>query len=276
MTARAKSTSPGDLIVERRGPVALITLNRPEKLNAFTTGLLDELRSSVEESANDPGVVGIIITGAGRGFCAGLDAAELGRAVASGSGGQADVRPGDLPGLFSWLLSIPKPVIAAVNGVAAGGGFVLALMSDIRIASTQAEFTSVFSKRGLIAEHGSSWLLPRLVGVGRALDLLWTSRKIDAAEAWRIGLVEQVTKPAELLEAAEQYIRELAEGVSPSSLAETKRLVYSHLGLGYEAALIDAETARLASLDRADAREGAAAFNERRPPRFPGIGQERG
>ena len=131
-----------------------------------------------------------------------------------------------MPGLFTWLLSIPKPVIAAVNGVAAGGGFVLAVMSDLRIASTAGSLTTIFSKRGLIAEHGTTWILPRLVGAGAALDLLWSSRKIDAAEAHRIGLVQQVVEPDALLAAARQYIVDLAENVSPASLADTKRLVY--------------------------------------------------
>jgi enoyl-CoA hydratase/carnithine racemase len=145
-------------------------------------------------------------------------------------------------------------------------------MSDIRIASSAATFTSIFSKRGLIAEHGTSWVLPRLVGAGAALDLLWSSRRIDAAEASRIGLVQQVVEPEELLEAARAYVVELATNVSPASMADTKRLVYRHLGVGYPEALQEADEVQYQALDRIDAKEGAAALIEKRPAAFPRLG----
>ena len=165
-------------------------LNRPETLNALTFSMLAAFREAVDDAARDPRVVGIVVTGAGRGFCSGLDASVLQQTATAGS----STRPksDDVPGMFTWLLSVPKPVISAVNGVAAGGGFVLAVMSDVRIASTAGSFTSIFSKRGLVAEHGTTWIVPRLIGTGAALDLLWSSRKIDAAEAHRVGLVQQV------------------------------------------------------------------------------------
>src|SRR5205807_8087121 len=150
--------------------------------------MLAEFRRTVDEAGRDPRVVGIVITGAGRGFCSGLDASALQETTTTGSSSRRETA--GVPGMFTWLLEVPKPVIAAVNGVAAGGGFVLAVMSDIRIASADASFTTIFSKRGLIAEHGTTWIVPRLIGAGRALDLLWTSRKIDADEAYRTGLVE--------------------------------------------------------------------------------------
>ena len=159
-----------------------------------------------------------------------------------------------------------------MNGVAAGGGFVLAAMSDLRIASTAAEFTTIFSRRGLIAEHGTTWILPRLIGAGAALDLLWSSRKIDAAEAYRIGLVQQVVAPDDLLAACRRYVVDLAEQVSPASLADTKRLLYGHLGVGYEDALRETDEVQYAALDRIDAKEGAAALLEKRPPSFPRLG----
>ena len=174
--------------------------------------------------------------------------------------------------MFTWLLSVPKPVISAVNGVAAGGGFVLAAMSDLRIASTAGSFTTIFSKRGLVAEHGTTWIVPRLIGTGAALDLLWSSRKIDASEAHRIGLVQQVVEPDALLDTARDYIKDLATNVSPASLADTKRLVYRHLGIDYEAALREADEIQYASLDRIDAKEGVAALLEKRPPDFPRLG----
>jgi enoyl-CoA hydratase/carnithine racemase len=187
-------------------------------------------------------------------------------------GGEALPSAEDVPGLFTWLLSIPKPVISAVNGVAAGGGFVLAMMSDLRIASTNATFTSIFSKRGLIAEHGMTWLMPRLVGTGAALDLLWSSRKIDAAEAHGIGLVQQVVEPDDLLAACRRYVVDLAENVSPASLADTKRLVYEGFGVTYPSALQEIDAVQYAALDRVDAKEGAAALMEKRAPTFPRLG----
>lgn len=251
-------------------PVGLITLDRPETLNALTPVMLRAFREAVEAAAADPAVVGIVITGAGRGFCSGLDAGVLAEATAAGSG--AKPVTDEVPGLFTWLLSIPKPVIAAVNGVAAGGGFVLAAMSDLRIASSAASFTTIFSRRGLVAEHGTSWIVPRLVGAGAALDLLWSSRRIDAAEAHRIGLVQQVVEPDDLLPAARRYVVDLAENVSPASLADTKRLVYDHLGMGFVEALNDVDEVQYAALDRLDAGEGAAALLERRSPSFPRLG----
>ncbi len=255
------------LRVEVDDPVALITLDRPETLNALTHPMLAAFRRAVEEAAADPAVVGIVVTGAGRGFCSGLDASVLARTASAGSA----ARPvtDDVPGLFTWLLEIPKPVIAAVNGVAAGGGFVLAAMADLRIASTAGSFTTIFSKRGLIAEHGMTWILPRLVGAGAALDLLWSSRRFDAAEAQRLGFVQQVVEPDDLLDACRRYVVDLAEHVSPASLADTKRLVYAHLGTGYPEALRETDDVQYAALDRIDAREGAAALLEKRPPNFP-------
>jgi enoyl-CoA hydratase/carnithine racemase len=261
-----------DLRYEVDDPVALITLDRPETLNALTYPMLAAFRRAVDDAAADPRVVGIVITGAGRGFCSGLDASALASTTEAGSSAKPKVD--GVPGLFTWLLEIPKPVIAAVNGVAAGGGFVLAAMADLRLASTSASFTTIFSKRGLIAEHGTSWILPRLVGTGAALDLLWSSRRIDAAEAHRLGLVQQVTEPDALLDTARAYVADLAANVSPASLADTKRLVYRHLGATYPDALREADEVQYASLDRVDAKEGVAALLEKRPPAFPRVGEE--
>ena len=259
-----------EIVYEVDDPVALITLNRPETLNALTYPMLSAFREAIDKAAHDQRVVGIVITGAGRGFCSGLDSAALQATTTAGSSSRP--RTDSVPGIFTYLLEVPKPIICAVNGVAAGGGFVLTVMSDIRIASTSGSFVTIFSKRGLIAEHGTTWMVPRLVGAGAALDLLWTSRKIDAAEAFRIGLVQQVVEPDELLAVARRYIVELAENVSPASLADTKRLVYSHLGLGYPEALRDTDEVQYAALDRVDAKEGAAALMEKRAPNFPRLG----
>lgn len=263
-----------DLEVSIADPVALIRLNRPEKLNAFTYQTLAELRRAIDGAVADRRVLGIVITGNGRGFCAGLDAQTLASVTASGRSA-SETPAAEIPGLFSYFLAVPKPIIAAVNGVAVGGGLVLASMCDLRFASTAARFSTIFLKRGLIAEHGTSWILPRLLGPGRALDLLWSSRSIDAAEAYRIGLVEFLCEPESLLEQATAYLAALGAEVSPAAVADTKRLVYHHLGLGYPAALRDADAAQWTAIARADAREGAQSLLERRPPRFARLGDDR-
>ncbi|MFV0309388.1 MAG: enoyl-CoA hydratase-related protein [Desertimonas sp.] len=260
---------------EVEDPVAVITLDRPEALNAFTHSMLNDIRRSVEAASADPSVVGIVITGTGRGFCAGLDATVLAATTSAGSAERPDhdrPRDGELPGLFSYLIQQPKPIIAAVNGVAAGGGFVLATMCDLRFASSEASFISVFTKRGLIAEHGTTWAVPRLVGTGHALDLLWSSRKVGADEAQRLGLVERVVAPETLLDEAKAYIAELAVNASPAAIADTKRLVYDHAGLEFHPALIQADAATWAAIDRPDATEGARALIERRAPSFDRLG----
>jgi len=262
-----------DVELEIDDPVAVLRLNRPEKLNAFTYDTLREIRSAIDACAADRRVVGIVITGNGRGFCAGLDAAALAAVTAApNERREADRDDNALPGIFSYLLEVPKPVIAAVNGVAAGGGMILALMSDLRIASNDASFTTVFLKRGLIAEHGSSWLLPRLVGIGRALDLLWMSDRIDAATALQYGLVESVVAPAALLSTACEYVRKLAVTSSPAAIAETKRLLYRHVGTGYLEALREADASQWRFVASADAREGAMALLEKRAPKFTRLG----
>jgi enoyl-CoA hydratase/carnithine racemase len=261
-----------EIQVELADPVALIRLDRPEKLNALTYGMLDEIRRAVDEAAANPAVVGIVITGNGRGFCSGLDAAVLAQTTQGRSPRARDASSAEIPGLFTYLLAVPKPVIAAVNGVAAGGGFVLAAMCDVRFASSAASFTSIFTKRGLVAEHGTTWIVPRLVGVGRALDLLWTSRKIDAREAEEMGLVEYVVPPDELVAAATAYVVELSNTVSPAALADTKHMVYAHASLGYPEALRDVDVVQWRAVEREDAREGANALLERRAPRFARLG----
>ena len=263
-----------DIELEIDDPVAVLRLNRPEKLNAFTYHTLGEIRRAIDACVVDTRVVGIVITGNGRGFSSGLDSQVLAAVTGQGKSSTAHADPEQLPGIFSYLLQVPKPVIAAVNGVAAGGGLILALMSDLRIASTAASFTTVFLKRGLIAEHGSSWLLPRLVGTGRALDLLWMSDRIDAATAHAMGLVEKLAEPEALLDVAKDYVRRLAATSSPLAIAETKRLLYRHLGVGYAEALREANVAQDRFVAADDAVEGAAALIEKRAPKFKRLGQE--
>jgi len=252
------------------GSVAVVRLDRPDKLNAFTYAMLGQLRGAIDGAVADERVVGIVITGAGRGFCAGLDLGDLARTAAGEVGTRDPTRdPDELPALFSYLLRVPKPVVAAVNGACAGGGFVLAMMCDLRFAGEEgALFTTTFSKRGLVAEHGTSWLLPRLVGTGRALDLLWSARKLDAAEAYRIGFVDRVVADDRLVAEACAYIDDLAADVSPRSLAIMKEEVYRGWSQPLDVALRQVAVEIDESMLHPDATEGVQSFVERRPPKF--------
>jgi enoyl-CoA hydratase/carnithine racemase len=260
-----------EILFETMGRVALIRLNRPATLNALTYRMLADIRRLVGEAEKDPEVTAIAIVGEGRGFCSGLDAEVLRQTTQAGESRPAERAEGaraDPPGMFSYLPLISKPVISAVNGVAAGGGFVLAMMSDLRFGSESASFTTVFSKRGLIAEHGTSWVLPRLVGPSRALDLLWSSRRVNSDEALRIGLLDRVVPQDALLEAVVAYVHELAAQISPSAIAVMKSQVWRHLSEPMLPALADADRLTQAQLKHPDAYEGAMSLIERRAPNF--------
>jgi enoyl-CoA hydratase/carnithine racemase len=253
-----------------RNNAAIVTLDRAEKLNAFTHEMIAKLRESVTRAEADPAIVGIVITGAGRAFSAGIDMDALTQTTGRARGGQKSdgAQQGELPSLFSFLLRIEKPVIAAVNGVTAGGGFVLAMMCDLRFVSEEASFTTVFSKRGLIAEHLTSYLLPRLVGTSRALDLLWSSERISASDAYRIGFADRLLSPGKLLDEAVAYVDKLAATVSRRSLAVIKSEVYRHLSLPLAEAAWDADKLAWEALAHPDAKEGVDSFVEQRAPRF--------
>ncbi len=270
-----------EVLLEIDDPVALITLNRPEKLNALTDRTLQELRHAVATAENDERVVGIIITGAGRAFSAGVDMGALARIQAAGD--IAAIReeteleprePGD-PAMgedfrsgWAILLSVRKPVIAAVNGPCVGLGFSIALFCDLRFAAEEAYFLPTFAQRGLVAEHGTSWILPRLVGPSRALDIFWSGRRIGAAEGKELGLVNRVTPGPQLLEEAREYVRQLARASSPTSLMHMKRQVWRHLMLPLGEAMRETNALQDASVTWPDFAEGLASFRERREPRF--------
>ncbi len=252
-------------------PCAVLTLRRPDTLNAFTYQTLAEIRDAIDRCAADARVIGIIITGQGRAFSAGLDMSVL-QATTESESAPESAQSDQLPGIFSYLIEVPKPIIACINGIAAGGGLILALMSDLRFAAEEARLTTVFLKRGLISEHGSSWLLPRMSNISTALDLLWMSEKISATEAKSLGLVDRIYPADELIEAARNYIRRLGETSAPKAIGESKLLVYRHLGMQYEEALRDAEASQNRFVTAADAKEGALSFIEKRLPKFDRIG----
>ncbi|MEQ8233497.1 MAG: enoyl-CoA hydratase-related protein, partial [Gammaproteobacteria bacterium] len=223
----------------------------------------------------------IVLTGAGRGFCAGADMSLLSDVSASGGDTRpADPAPGGVPGgldlppdyhlRYAYFPTVPKPVIAAINGPAAGLGLIMALYCDVRFAADSAVFTTAFARRGLIAEHGISWLLPALVGHAHALDLLLSARKVSAAEALAMGLVNQVHPAADLLSAATAYARDLADNVSPRSIRVMKRQVYRAVLQSLEEATLIANSELPGSFVSEDFREGVAHFLEQRPARFSG------
>ena len=272
-----------EIIYEVEDPVATITLNRPDKLNALTGRTMAELRHAVADAEQRTDVVGIVITGAGRGFCAGLDmntlqAISAGDSSAMGSGDVESSNPGDSSmgseyqlGPFTYLLTVRKPVLAAVNGACAGLGFSLAIFSDMRFASEKAVFTTVFSHRGLVAEHGNSWMLPRLMGPGRALDVFWSGRKFDGAEAFQLGIANRVTSPDSLVEEASEYIRTLAAACSPTSIMHMKQQVYRQPNQQLGEAMRETNRLQDESSRWPDLKEGVASFMERRPPKFDRI-----
>lgn len=263
----------GPVVYAVHPPVAVIRLNRPERYNALNSDVLTRLRESVRAAEANPDVVGIVLTGTGKAFSSGWDTESLAEDVGANSPLRRLGPDDPTPELFSYLLDVTKPVIAAVNGVTVAGGLVLALMADRRFADPTARFATVFARRGLIAEHGTSWLLPRLIGLSKALDLLFTGRMVDAAEALRLGLIDQIAE-RDVLEEACDYVRVLADTVAPESLRVTKQLVYRQLG-DYDAAVREAWNTMIDSFAGPDPEEGARAFVERRPPRFRRVGTAR-
>jgi enoyl-CoA hydratase/carnithine racemase len=263
--------------------VAIITLNRPDKLNAWTAIMEREVRSAIEEAERDENVRVIILTGAGRGFCAGADmsllssVAESGvdervriQASSSSTSGPVDGVRADFRKKYSYFPAVGKPVIAAINGPVVGLGLVIALYCDLRFASDAARFSTAFARRGLIAEYGLAWILPRLVGHANALDLLFSARMVDSAEALRMGLVNQVFPQDAFLAKVNEYARDVAANSSPRSTRTIKRQVYDAMFQTLEEAFDVAEREMLASLQCEDFKEGVAHFLEKRAPSFTG------
>jgi enoyl-CoA hydratase/carnithine racemase len=256
-----------ELEVARADGVATVTLSRPERLNAWTTALELLYAEALRSLARDPDVRAIVVTGAGRGYSAGWDMDEL-RDV--GASGERDDDSAQSIAVTA-TLACPKPLIAAINGSCAGLGLAQALACDLRFARAGAKLTTAYAKLGLVAEDGTSWLLPSVVGRAHALDLLISSRVVLAEEALAIGLIHRVVPEDELLPAALGYARELAASCSPSSMAAVKRMVTADARREIDTVLRDSRAAALATLTEHDFREGVAAFSEKRAPRFEGL-----
>lgn len=276
-------TTYENILYEVDDPVAVITLNRPEHLNAWTGAMDTEVRDAMTLANSDRRVVGIILTGAGRGFCAGADMNAL---DALSSGGDDEIRrrreagerspgrqrtaasTGDFDGRLTYPMALDKPVIAAVNGAVAGMAYPLALACDMRVVTPDALFVTAFAQRGLIAEWGLSFLLPRLVGPSVALDLLMSSRRVGGEEALRLGLANHLVEPDQLLGFCRRYISDLAARCSPSSIAVMKRQVHEQFHAGLGRAERESQQLMIESFSRPDFAEGVQSFIQKRPPEF--------
>ena len=258
------------LLYEMKDGIATLTLNRPERLNALGDTLRDDLQDAVTRATDDPDVRVMIVTGAGKGFCSGGDVKAMSERKESGSGRPLleKVAPGRDRTVLA-LRDAPKPIIAAVNGAAAGAGFNLALCCDIRLASTAAKFSQAFVKRGLHPAWGGTYFLPRVVGTAKACELIFTGAIIDADEALKLGIVSAVHAPEELMPAALTLARKIADG-PPIAIRLAKRGIYHNLECDLRQALEYETFAQNICYDTEDAAEGIRAFVEKRAPSFRG------
>lgn len=255
------------------GPIATITLNRPDKMNAFTNRMLKEIIAAFDATDADDAVRAVIVTGAGRAFCAGADLSGGGETFAKG-GSDVAAKSGvvrDGGGLVALrIFESKKPVIGAINGAAVGVGVTMTLPMDIRVASDGAKFGFVFAKRGIVPEAASSWFLPRLVGISQAAEWCYTGRIVGADEALRGRLVRSVHPADELMEVARSIALEIAEGTAPVSVALTRQMLWRMLGADHpmEAHRVDSRAINSRGAS-ADASEGVMSFLEKRPAQFP-------
>lgn len=262
-------TATDTVLAERQGGVLVLTLNRPDRLNAWNDALEARYYDLLDEAEADPEVRAIVLTGAGRGFCAGADMDDLAAAGEGTRDMEAILR--DRPRPRTFPLTIRKPLIAAINGAAAGLGLVEALYCDIRFSTPEAKFTTAFARRGLIGEYGITWLLPRLIGQSAALDLLLSARVIRGEEAHRLGLVDRLASRETIVEEAVAYATELAEHSSPTSMAIIKAQVQADLDRTFAESVAAADELMIESFARPDVAEGVQSYNEQRPPAFPGL-----
>lgn len=264
-----------DILYAVADGVATITLNRPDRLNAWRGEMERDVRAAMRAASDDDSVRVIVLTGAGKGFCAGADMNALQGIQSSGRSDRiaepwdANANP-NFQKQYSYFPSVPKPIIAAINGSAAGLGLIMALYADIRIAAEGAKFTTSFSRRGLVAEHGISWLLPRLIGFAAAADLLYSARVFTSQEALALRLVNRVVPPADFQSEVAAYARMLATEVSPRSLREMKREIWNAQFQSLGDAIQSANEDMPASFKSEDFKEGVAHFVEKRAPKFTG------
>ena len=277
-----------EILVSTNGGITKITLNRPDKLNAWTTVMGNEVKRAIEIAGQDKECRCVVVTGAGRGFCAGADMGNL-KDISDGDNEKemevdmaikpyrTDKNLGpeileNFEGRFAYMYNCPKPIIAMINGACAGIGLIFSLYADLRFTSNEAKFTTAFASRGLIAEHGIAWLLPRLVGEAKALDLLLSARIFKGVEAESLGLVNKSISAAELENFVKNYAKHMAERVSPRSMTIMKRQIRAGYSQTFSKSLEIADKEMFLSFEQDDFKEGVESFVENRAPKFKGIG----
>ncbi|MFC5747894.1 enoyl-CoA hydratase-related protein [Actinomadura rugatobispora] len=268
MSEQAVDRPDTDLVlydVDEEG-VATLTFNRPERKNAWNVPMEARFFELLDRAAADPRVRVVIVTGAGRAFCPGMDMQRLEQNSRPGEGLHLEGRSP----MYSRRL-LPKPMIAAINGGCAGIGLIQALICDVRFAARGARFTTAFTRRGLAGEYNLPYVLPRLVGLENALDLLLSGRTFDADEAKALGLVSRVVEPGELLDAARAYARDIARNCSPRAMAVVRHQVYGDLDRDFTGALGRSYSAMEYFAGSPDFREGVESFTQKRPPKFEGL-----
>lgn len=277
-----------EVLYDVKDRIATVTLNRPDRMNSIDDSMPINIAKAMQKAATDPGVRAIILTGAGRAFCAGADIGRLQRRA----GGARPVAPPDDPTIipsitlghgpdlgsefadikrYSYFMRIQKPVIAALNGATAGLGLIMALCADMRFASDKMVFTTAFAQRGLIAEHGITWLLPKLVGPSNALDLLMSARRVSPQEAKEMGLVNKVFPQETFMDDVRTYARILTDTVSPHSMAVIKAQLWKGMFQNYSENLAEADKQIVANYPFPDYKEGVAHFVEKRAANFPDL-----
>jgi enoyl-CoA hydratase/carnithine racemase len=255
------------ILVERDGPVALVTLNRPERLNAWTWQMSAELSEAFADADADDDVRAVVVTGAGRGFCAGADLSGGGGTFA----GESEVvgRRREIAAQRRPVHDLNTPIIAAINGAAVGAGLTMTMEWDLRVAAEDARLGFVFNRRGVMPDADLLWLIPRMIGYGAALDVLLTGRVFTGAEALQLGLVQRAVAAGDVLSCAVELARDIAANTAPASVAITKRVLYEFLTDGDREAARDRQGRLFGWTGRQpDAREGVTAFLEKRPPRW--------
>ena len=259
-----------EIIYDKSDRVATITFNRPSRMNAFTGTIVRELRHALIESDRDDEVGAVIVTGAGRAYSAGADMDGLSSITRTGGADSAEsAESDDAPG-FSYMLKLRKPIIGAFNGVCVGIGFTSSLYFDIRIAAQSARLGLIFVRRGMAIEHGSSWMLPRLIGLGKAVEMALTGRLISASEALDCGLVHYVVADDQVMPKARELAHDIAHNCTPLGVAEAKRHIYEHLFTDLPTAIRHDDTLMKRMWRTEDFKEGIKSFLEKRPPRFTG------
>jgi enoyl-CoA hydratase/carnithine racemase len=259
-------TGAQPVLAEQTGAVLKLTLNRPERLNAWTQAMEERYFDLLAAADADPTVRAIVVTGAGRAFCAGADLDDLGRLAAHAERYEAGRRPKTFP------LTIRKPLVAAINGPCAGLGLIQALYCDVRFVAVDAKLTTAFARRGLVAEHGLSWMLPRLVGPARTLDLLLSARVVLGDEAAELGLAARAVERDAVVATAEAYAEDLAANCSPRAMAAMKEQVLRHVDSDLPTALRESDALMTEALSAwPDVEEGVRSFREQRPPQFPPL-----